>query len=334
MNKDINIDIQTIERARSELPDYIRYTEINESVELSKLTGVPVYLKLENQQITNSFKIRGASYAISQLNTNEKNAGVVCVSTGNHGRGISFAAKKAQINANIYMTSLVPSIKIDAIRELGGTINIIDSSQEDAELAALEYCEKTGAAYLSPFDNQNIICGQASVGLEILEQIKDVEHVIVPLSGGGLISGIALAIKAKRPQCQVLGATMDQGAAMVESLKAGHPVGVDEKPTFADSLGGGIGLDNQYTFDIVNRHADNTALVSEKQIADAIRHAYFHERQIIEGGASVALASVLTEKFNLNGPTVVVLSGANIDMCLHSQIIQGLCRIEDRTNTV
>ena len=168
---------------------------------------------------TNSFKIRGASNAISQLTDQQKYSGVVCVSTGNHGRGIAFAAKHAGINATIYMSSLVPDNKVQAIAELGADIEIVGVSQDEAEAAAIRYCKNTGAVYLPPFDHKDIICGQGTLGLEIMQQLPDTACIIVPVSGGGLISGIALAAKSINPDCKIYGISMEKGAAMIESQK-------------------------------------------------------------------------------------------------------------------
>ena len=323
-----SITLADIYAARKRLPAHIRYTPLNPSTELSELTGSNVYIKLENQQITNSFKIRGASNAVARLIESGKHTGVVCVSTGNHGRGIAFAAKQAGVDATIFMTDLVPQVKVNAIRELGATIKIIGTNQEDAERAAMLHCQQTGDVYLSAFDHQDIISGQGTIGLEIIEQLPDVKNIIVPLSGGGLFSGIAIAIKALKPQCQLWGVTMEDGAAMIESIQANRIVTVEENATFADSLAGGIGLDNQYSFNIVKRYIDDYALVSEQQIAQAIRHAYFHERQIVEGGGSVGLAAILSQKIPVNADTVILLSGGNINMSLHQKILNGLNLID------
>ena len=328
MNADA-ITIDHIQAARQRLADYIRYTSVTESPSLSELTKQPIYLKLEHQQITSSFKIRGASNAIGKLTERQKQEGVICVSTGNHGRGIAFAAKQAGVKAQVYMSSLVPDNKIRAIAELGAQVKIVGISQDEAEAEALEYCQQTGAIYLPPFDHRDIICGQGTLGLEILEQVPDVESVLIPLSGGGLISGIAIAIKTHKPDCKVIGITMEKGAAMIESQHAGKPILVEEQPTFADSLGGGIGLNNQFTFDIVKNYVDQTLQVSEAEIASAIRHAYFNEKQIIEGGASVGIASLLANKVQPTGPTVTLLSGCNIDMKTHKAVLDGANSLEE-----
>ncbi len=264
------ITIDDIKAARQRLADYIRYTPVAESPSLTQLTKQPIYLKLEHQQITSSFKIRGASNAIGQLSDQQKQAGVVCVSTGNHSRGIAFAAKQTEVKALIYyMSSLVPYNKVKTIAELGAEVKIAGISQDEAESEALEYCQQSGANYLPPFDHRDIICGQGTLELEILEQVPDVESVLVPLSGGG------------------------------------------------------IGLNNKFTFDIVKTYVDQILQVSEAEIAQAIRHTYFNEKQIIEGGASVGIASLLANKTKLAGPTVALLSGSNIDMSTHKTVLDG-----------
>ena len=323
------ITIDQIQAARRRMAEYIRLTPVTESASLTELTASPVYLKLEHQQITGSFKIRGASNAIGRLTESQKQAGVVCVSTGNHGRGIAFAAGQAGIKAYIYMSSLVPDNKVKAIAELGATIEISGNSQDEAEAQALEYCRRSGAIYLPPFDHQDIICGQGTLGLEILEQVPDVNTILVPLSGGGLVSGIAIAIKALKPDCKIIAISMEKGAAMIESQQAGKPVLVEELPSFADSLGGGIGLNNQYTFDIVKSNIDQLVTVSEADIAQAIRHAYFNEKQIIEGGASVGIAGLLTGKVKGEGPVVALLSGCNIGMKTHKAVLDGADSLEE-----
>ena len=302
---------------------YIRYTPVSESRDLSALINSDVHLKLEHQQTTSSFKIRGASNAIARLSCEQKKSGVVCVSTGNHGRGIAFAARQAGVKATIFMSSLVPENKIQAIAELGANIQIVGISQDEAESAAIEYCDNSGAVYLPPFDHEDIICGQGTLGLEIMEQLPQTECTILPVSGGGLISGIALAARSINPDCKIYGVSMEKGAAMIESQKAGRPILVDEVPTLADSLGGGIGLNNQYTFNLVKHYVDQAVQVSEAEIAAAIRHVYFNERQIIEGGASVGVAAILANKIKLTGPTVVLLSGCNIDMKTHKAVLDG-----------
>ncbi|MEM7429616.1 MAG: hydroxyectoine utilization dehydratase EutB, partial [Pseudomonadota bacterium] len=273
-------------------------------------------LKLEQQQKTGSFKLRGATNAVLSLDDGQKAAGVVGVSTGNHGRGLAFAAREAGVHCIICMSELVPQNKVDGIKAQGAEVRIVGRSQDDAQ-EEVDRLVEDGMTMLPPFDHPDIIAGQGTLGLEILDQVPEVETVLVPLSGGGLISGLALAMKTMKPSVRIIGASMERGAAMHTCLKAGKPIHVDEMPTLADSLGGGIGLDNVYTFAMTRDLVDETVTVSEQQIAEAIRHAYWQERQIIEGSGSVGIAALRSGKVTASGPVVCVVSGANIDLGLH-----------------
>ena len=174
---------------------------------------------------------------------------------------------------------------------------------------------------LPPFDHPDIIAGQGTLGLEIIEDIPNVDTILVPLSGGGLISGVALAVKTARPNAKVIAITMERGAAMHASLQAGKPVLVEEMESLADALGGGIGLDNRYTFKMCRDLVDDALLVSEDEVAAGIRHAYYDEKQVIEGSGTVGIAAILAEKIRPNGRTLVITSGASIDMALHAKLI-------------
>lgn len=287
------------------------------------LAGAPVYLKLEHHQITGSFKLRGASNAILNLTPEQRARGVVGVSTGNHGRGLAFAARETGVRCTICMSRLVPHNKVNAIRALSAEVRIVGESQDDAQVEVDRLVAAEGMTLLPPFDHPDIIAGQGTLGIEILEDLPEVETIVVPLSGGGLIAGIAAVIKTARPGVRVVGVTMERGAAMHECQKAGKPIQVTELPTLADSLGGGIGLDNRYTFEMVRDLVDEIHLVSEHQIADAIRHAYWKEREVIEGAGSVGIAALMAGLIDSPGITAAVLSGRNIDMTLHKRLIDG-----------
>ncbi|MEM5493415.1 hydroxyectoine utilization dehydratase EutB [Hoeflea sp. AS16] len=317
------VDLGEIERARDAISGTVRMTPVNLSPSLSTLAGVPVHLKLEHTQLTGSFKLRGATNAVASLTEGEKRRGVVGVSTGNHGRGLAFAAKAAGVKCIICMSRLVPQAKIDGIKAQGADVRIIGSSQDEAQLEVDRLVAEDGMTMIPPFDHRKIIAGQGTVALEVLEQVPDAATVLVPLSGGGLISGVAAALKASRPDVRVVGISMERGAAMHACLKAGKPVLVEELPTLADSLGGGIGLDNRLTFAMTRDLVDDVILVTEAEIAAAIRHAYWQERQIIEGSGSVGIAALLARKIESPGPVVAILSGGNIDMNQHHRIISG-----------
>lgn len=317
-----SVTAQEIFQAYQRIKPHIRRTPLLHSEALSKATNSSVSLKMESLQITGSFKLRGATNSIAQLTEGERGRGVVGVSTGNHGRGLAYAAKAAGVKSVICMSELVPENKVKSIRDLGADVRIIGRSQDDAQVE-VDRLVSEGMIMLPPFDHPHVIAGQGTIGIEILEDMPDVETVLVPLSGGGLISGIAAFLKAANPNIRVIGISMSRGAAMIESLKADKPVLIEELPTLADSLGGGIGLDNQYTFIMSQRFVDEFITVEEHEIAGAIRHTYWQEKQVIEGSGSVGIAALLAGKISNVGKCVSLISGCNIDMALHQRIIDG-----------
>jgi|TARA_R110000851_G_scaffold204862_1_gene356742 threonine dehydratase len=316
------ITLQDSFAARNRITGGIRQTQLVASSSLSALTSANISLKLEQTQITGSFKLRGATNAVLSLTPEQRAAGVVGVSTGNHGRGLAYAAAQAGVRCIICMSELVPQNKVDGIKAHGAEVRIVGRSQDDAQVE-VDKLVAEGMTMLPPFDHRDIIAGQSTVALEILEQSPDLQTVLIPLSGGGLISGAAMVMKAVNPAIRVIGISMEHGAAMYECLQAGKPILVEEKPTLADSLGGGIGLENTYTFAMTRDLVDEFLLVSEAEIAAAIRHAYWEERQIIEGSGSVGIAALLAGKINNPGNCVALISGQNIDMELHKRLIDG-----------
>jgi threonine dehydratase len=309
--------------ARERIRGLVRETPLERSASLSQLLGVPVWLKLESQQATGSFKLRGASHAVAQLSQAQKRLGVITASTGNHGRALAFAAAQQGVNAIVCLSQRVPANKVQAIRELGAEVVITGHSQDDAQLEAERIAREQGAAFLPPFDHPHIIAGQGTLGLEILEQCPEVAEVLVPLSGGGLFAGVALGLKRQRPAIRVHGISMRRGAAMHASLEAGHPVEAEECPSLADSLGGGIGLNNRYTFALVRELADSVQLLDEPAIAAGMRHAYHQERLVLEGAAAVGIAALLKRSIEPRGPVVVVISGRNVDTGQHLRVLNG-----------
>jgi threonine dehydratase len=316
-------DIRPIDiyRARHRLRGHVLHTQLVHSPSLSEHTGGEVHLKLECRQITGSFKLRGATNALLCLDDDARARGVIAVSTGNHGRALAYAAHRLGVRAVICMSTLVPSNKVEAIRALGAEVHIVGSSQDEAEVEVARLVRDEGLTLLPPFDHADIIAGQGTVGLELLDDLPSLDTVLVPLSGGGLLAGVALALKRASPQIRVIGVTMERGCAMHASLAAGKPVQVEELETLADSLGGGIGLDTRYTFKMAQTLVDEVVLVSEDDIAAAIRHAYAREQIVIEGSGAVGIAALLAGRIEAPGTTAVLVSGANIDMALHRRIV-------------
>jgi threonine dehydratase len=317
----MSLSLSDIQAARRRIAGRVVETAMVPSPSLSERCGVPVQLKLEHRQITGSFKLRGASNAVAMLADDERGRGVVAASTGNHGRALAHAAKLEGIRATICMSRLVPSNKVDEIARLGADIRIVGESQDDAQVEVERLVSEEGMAMVPPFDDARVVAGQGTLGLEIAEEAPDLVTVLVPLSGGGLAAGVAAAIKGTLPAARVVGLSMTRGAAMHASLQAGAPVAVREEETLADSLGGGIGLDNRLTFAMCRELLDDVVLVSEEEIAAAIAHAYSQEREIVEGAGAVGIAALMAGKVRPAGPTVVLLSGRNIDMKQHRRIV-------------
>lgn len=310
-----------IEHARSQLAGHVPETALKPSPSLTKLAGQPVALKLENRQLTGSFKIRGATCAILRLTEDERLRGLVTASTGNHGRAVAHAARAQGVRAVVCMSRLVPSNKVEAVRALGADVRIIGQSQDDAMHEVARLVQEEGLTAIPPFDNADVIAGQGTIGLEIADAMPDTATVLVPLSGGGLAAGVAAAVRHRLPEASVIGISMQRGAAMYASLQAGHPVEVREEETLADSLGGGVGLDNRFTFAMCRDLLDDVVLLDEDEIAAGIRHAFLEEGETVEGAGAVGIAALLAGKIKLKGPVAVLLTGANIDPAVHGALV-------------
>jgi threonine dehydratase len=315
------VSIREIEQARDRLRGHIERTPLVRSNALSKLSGTDIFLKLENRQTTGSFKLRGATNAVLSLSASKRNFGVVTASTGNHGRALARAASLQGLKATICLSSLVPSNKVEAIHRLGADIRIVGKSQDDAMEEVARLVRDDNMNSIPPFDDPYVIAGQGTIGLELLESSPEIESVLIPLSGGGLASGIATAVKARKPTARIIGISMKRGAAMQASLAAGRPVNVEEVDTLADSLGGGIGLDNRWTFAMCRDLLDDVVLLDEDEIAAGIRHMAIHENEIVEGAAAVGIGALFSGKIAVSTPTAIIVSGGNIDPRQHRMIM-------------
>jgi len=287
---------------------------------MSHTAGTEFLLKLENMQPIGAFKLRGAYNAVTGV---QDAKGVTCCSTGNHGRGVAFAARERGMRAVICMSELVPQAKVDGIKALGAEVAIKGHSQDDALAESHRLVAEEGLVEISPFDDPLVISGQGTIGLGILQSRRDVTTLLVPLSGGGLAAGVALAAKSINPKIRVVGISMERGAAMYESLKAGHPVEVPEVPSLADSLGGGIGMQNKLSFPMCRDLLDEIVLVTEEEIYCAMQVLYYEDRIVAEGACVVGLAAVLNGKVTLDGPTATIITGRNLDMPTFTRIMTG-----------
>jgi threonine dehydratase len=317
------VTIRNVWEAKKRIASIINRTPLIQSYVLSERIGRPIYLKLENVHDIGAFKVRGAANKILSLSEEEKKRGVVTFSTGNHGMAVAYVARKLGIEAVVCISNRVPKAKVDSLKRLNAKIEIYGNSQDDAEEHCYELAKEKGLTVIQPFDDPYIIAGQGTIGLEILEEIPNLTDVVVPLSGGGLLSGIGLALKSNDPNIRVTGVSIEHSAVMYESLKAGKPVKLEEKDTLADSLLGGIGLDNQYTFRMVGQYTDDIVLISEEEIAYSMAFMMDKHRMIIEGAAATGVATILENKIaHQEGAVAVIISGHNVDLSVLLQLIQ------------
>ncbi|RIK45137.1 MAG: hydroxyectoine utilization dehydratase EutB [Chloroflexi bacterium] len=309
------VTLRDLYLARQRIMPYVRRTPLAHTAALSARAGAHVYLKLENLQETGAFKLRGAANRLLNLSPAERQRGVVTVSTGNHGRGVAYIAQQLGVRAVVCVPNQVLPHKIAAMRQLGAEIIVHGQTQDEAEAHALQLQAEQGLTLVSAFDDPLIIAGQGTIGVELLEELPQIDTAIIPLSGGGLLSGIALALKTADPAIRIVGVSQERQPAMYLSLQAGRPVPVIEEPTLADSLVGSIGLENRYTFTMVQALVDEVVLVSEEEIAAGMVYALHEEHQVVEGGAAVGIAALLSGKVQEGGRTVaIVVSGGNVDV--------------------
>jgi len=299
--------------AKKRIASYVNKTPLIYSSALSAIAKTSVHLKLENLHTTNAFKIRGAANKILSLSEEERKHGVTTFSTGNFGMSVAYLADKLGINAVICISRRVPKAKVEALQRTGVNLEISGESQDDAEKRCYELEQEQGLTVVHPFDDPHVIAGQGTIGLEVLEELPEVDTVVGGLSGGGLHSGLGVALKAADPNLQLIGISTARGAAMYESIKQGKPVTLEEQDTLADSLLGGIGISNQYTFQMVQQYVDHIFLLNEKEIADGMVFMQHKHRMMIEGAAASGIGAILNKKVPLGSHVVVIISGCSVD---------------------
>ncbi len=329
--------------ARNLLRDVISETPMMHSRVLSEAVAGPVFLKCENLQRTGSFKVRGAYTRIARLSDAERARGVVAASAGNHAQGVAFAAGLLGCEAAVFMPQGAPLPKVQATRGYGADVMLTGTCVEDALIAALAYAEQTGAVFIHPFDHPDVVTGQGTLGFEIVEQCPQVRTVVVPVGGGGMAAGVAVAIKSLDPAIGLVGVQAEQVAPYPASLAAGHPMTVQAGPTMADGIA--VSLPGDVPFGILSDLAERVITVSEESLSRALLLCLERAKQVVEPAGAAGVAALLEHARDLAPPVVVVLSGGNIDPLLLAKLLRhGLsaagrylafrCRLSDRPGSL
>jgi threonine dehydratase len=314
------VTIAEVESARKDLTDIVRVTPLEASRPLTALLGGPAWLKCENLQRAGSYKVRGAYVRISRLTPEELARGVVAASAGNHAQGVALAASLVGTSAMVFMPTGAALPKVAATKGYGARVELVGSTVDDALVAAQEYADRVGAVFIHPFDHPDVIAGQGTVGLEILEQCPDVRTIIAGIGGGGLISGIAIAAKAADPTIRVIGVEAAGAASMMRSVEAGHPVRLESFATIADGIA--VGRPGDLTFAHVRELVDDVLTVSEEDIARAMVLLIERAKLVVEPAGAVGVAALLAGLVPATTPVVAVLTGGNIDPLLMMRVIE------------
>ncbi|MEU2115495.1 threonine ammonia-lyase [Streptomyces sp. NPDC016459] len=312
--------LDDVRGARKMLSGVARMTAMEGSRHLSSLVGAPVHLKCENLQRTGSFKLRGAYVRIAGLRPEERAAGVVAASAGNHAQGVALASKLLGVHATVFMPVGAPLPKVAATREYGADVRMHGHVVDETLAAAERYARETGAVFIHPFDHPDIIVGQGTVGLEILEQCPEVRTILVGVGGGGLAAGIGLAVKSVRPDVKVIGVQAEGAAAYPPSLEAGHPVVVDSPVTMADGIR--VGRPGDVPFTLVQEYVDEVVTVSEDALSSALLLCLERAKMVVEPAGASPVAALLSDPKAFAGPVVAVLSGGNVDPLLLQRILR------------
>lgn len=280
-------------------------------------------MKLESLQNTGAFKVRGAANKILGLSDEDRRRGVITFSTGNHGKAVSFVSGKTGVKAVVCLSEHVPAYRVQKIRDLGAEVEVKGHSQDEAEEHYYQLMESRGMVPVVPFDDPAIVSGQGTIALEMLRRRPDLDMLLVPLSGGGLLAGIAMAAKSINPDISVVGVSIAQSPAMLESVKAGHPVAVEEKDTLADSLLGGIGRENHYTLPLIQNYVDQHVVIDEAEIEKAMVYAYIQHSLVIEGASAVGIAAIQSGKVEVADKRIAtVISGSSVDPAAFLKVLQ------------
>ena len=327
----VNLSLADVQAARERLRGSIYLSPAPHSQTLSTLTGRNIFLKLENLQMTGSFKERGALNRIATLTPEQAARGVVAASAGNHAQGVAYHATKRGIHAIIVMPLTTPLVKVTATKNFGAEVVLHGANYDEAYAEARRLCDEREMTFIHPFDDAVVMAGQGTIGLELLEQVPDLQAVVVPIGGGGLIGGIACAIKQSNPHIKVVGVQTSRLPSMPAAVAAHHPVTIDPATTIADGIA--VRRAGEHTLPVIERYVDEIITVEEDEIASAILFLLEREKTLAEGAGATALAALLQQKTTVISPganTAVLVSGGNIDVTLLSRIIERGMRQDGR----
>lgn len=317
----LDVTLNTVREARERIGDAIYFSPCPLSPSISEASGQPVYLKLENLQRTGSFKERGALNKLLSLSAHDMQRGVIAASAGNHAQGVAFHAKNNGIAAKIVMPVMTPLVKVNSTKGYGAHVVLHGDGYDEAYDEACRLAEREGLAFVHPFDDPAVISGQGTIGLELLEQVPEMEAVVIPVGGGGLISGIACAVKEMKPAVRVVGIQAARMPSMLEALKAHKPATIESKPTIADGIA--VRRAGERTLQLIKKYVDDVVAVEEEEIASGILTLLEREKMLAEGAGAAAVAALIHHKARLkNKKTVALVCGGNIDVTLLSRIIQ------------
>lgn len=315
-----SVTVADVRAAAAALDGVIRDIPLISARWLRERVGGPAFLACENRQRAGSFKIRGAYYRLSRLSADERARGVVAASAGNHAQGVALAAQMLGIQATIFMPTSASMPKVTATRDYGASVQFAGATLDEALIAARAYAESTGAVFVSPFDHADIVAGQGTLGLEILAKCPDVRTIVVCTGGGGLLAGVALAVKSVRPDVTVIGAQAAGAAAYPASLLAGHPVPLARMRTMADGIA--VGTPGQVPFEIIQRYVDDIKVVSEDSLARAQLLLLERSKLVVEPAGAAAVAAILDDPVAFAPPVVAILSGGNVDPLILMRVIR------------
>lgn len=310
--------LDKVYKAAHVLKNVVRKTDLIKSSGLTD--NCELYLKAENLQITGSFKIRGSYFKMSTLTDEERKKGVVACSAGNHAQGVALAARQSGISCTIFLPATAPISKIEAIRQYGSEIKLIDGVYDDAYEAACKYQKETDAVFIHPFDDEDVIAGQGTIGLELIEQLQDMDAVVVPVGGGGLIAGVSFVIKKLNPNCKVYGVQSAGAGCMQKSMKENSLCSISRVSTFADGIA--VKRPGEITFPMCSKYVDDVVTVSDDEIATAVLTLMEQQKIVAEGAGATSVAAVMFNKLPVKGKKVcAIVSGGNIDVNILSRVI-------------